>query len=488
MIKLSLKQVCQAVNGQLVGDDLTVSEVFTDTRVQAKNSLFVALVGENFDAHDFIEQAEQQGAIALLVSKPVATDLPQVVAKNTETALGQLANLVRTIVNPKVVGITGSAGKTSVKEMLAAILLQAVETPEQVLATQGNFNNHIGVPLTLLRLTGREKFAVIEMGANHQGEIAYCADIAKPNVTVVNNVAPAHIEGFGSVQGVAIAKGEIYQALAADGCAVVNLDSDFSEEYLQQLEQIGCQKLTVSRHNIPTIGGDNALTHKAATQVDIWAEEIALNEQGNASFELSILDQKTSITLVTPGIHQVSNALVAAALATSLEISVEAIKAGLEAAGEVKGRLNRKPGLNGSLIIDDTYNASVASVKVAIDLLSGLSGVNCLVLGDMAELGDESELYHREVGAYAKQKALSALYAWGDFSRFSVEAFGANGSYFSDKQGLISELKNSVTAEHNILVKGSRSARMEQVVDALVATTESQNQDEHHLLGGGDPC
>ncbi len=466
MIALSLTTICKAVDGQLMGADCTISEVFTDSRQQKDNSLFVALIGDNFDAHQFVGQAEKQGAKALLVSKPQEHKLPQIVVKNTEAALGQLAHYVRQQVNPKVIGITGSAGKTSVKEMVASILRQSVEPDEAVLATLGNFNNHIGVPLTLLRLTGKERFAVIEMGANHQGEIAYCAEIARPDISVVNNVAPAHIEGFGSIQGVAKAKGEIYQALASNGVAVVNLDSDFASDYL---EQGNYHKVTVSRH----------------ISADFTADNIKLDSNNCATFEMKVFSESIVVQLSAPGIHQVSNALVAAALSHSAGASLQQIKAGLEKVAAVKGRLNPKKGINGSLLIDDSYNASVASVKVAVDVLAGLDGIRILVLGDMGELGDDSEKYHRQVGQYAKQRQLDALWACGDMSRYSAQAFGDDGQFFDNKEALIAMLKKTMSAEHKVLIKGSRSARMEQVVAAVLADT--QHQDEHNnSLGGGD--
>ncbi|NVJ65590.1 MAG: UDP-N-acetylmuramoyl-tripeptide--D-alanyl-D-alanine ligase [Gammaproteobacteria bacterium] len=468
MISLQLSTIAKAIDAQLIGEDVTISQVFTDSRQKVADSLFIALVGENFDAHDFVQTAQQQGAKALLVSKEVDNALPQLLVENTEKALGDLAKLVRQRVNPKVIGITGSAGKTSVKEMTAEILKCAVGE-QKVLATAGNFNNHIGVPLTLLNLTHDTEYAVIEMGANHIGEIAYCAAIAKPDVAVVNNVAPAHIEGFGSIEGVAKAKGEIYQSLAESGIGVINLDSDFAQDYIAMTD---FQKVTVSRHENATF----------------TAQSIKLDDNNCATFDMNIESQKISIELNTPGEHQVSNALVAAALTASLGIGLNHIKQGLEQAQSVKGRLNRFRGINGSQLIDDTYNASVASVNVAIDVLSHWQGTKILVLGDMAELGGSSKKYHQEVGAYAKQQAIDELMTWGSWSKYSSQAFGENAAHFESKDSLIDSLMSKANNDTQILVKGSRSARMEQVVEALKANDHA-NQDEHHnSLGGGNQC
>lgn len=468
MIPLALSKIAEALNGKLIGDDCEITEVFTDTRIKVADSLFVALIGENFDAHNFIEQAQENGAKALLVSKEVETELPTVLVEDTEKALGKLANLVRKIVNPKVIGITGSAGKTSVKEMVSQILQELVGK-EAVLATAGNFNNHIGVPLTLLGLTGNEKFAVIEMGANHIGEIAYCAAIAEPDVTVVNNVAPAHIEGFGSIEGVAKAKGEIYQSLSNSKVGVVNLDSDFSEDYLAM---DNFQKVTVSRH----------------ISADFIAENIKLNTNQCASFDMKKGEEKVVIDLAVSGEHQVSNALVAAALTSAVGVDLKTIKGGLEKSESVDGRLKTFVGINGSSVIDDSYNASVASVKVAIDVLSHWQGEQYFVLGDMAELGQDSEKYHREVGGYAKQKNIDRLFTCGQWSEFSADEFGYGAEHFASQDHLICELKKSVTKKSQVIVKGSRSARMEIVVEALKAETNKNQDEQSNSLGGGSQC
>ncbi|ACV26105.1 UDP-N-acetylmuramoyl-tripeptide--D-alanyl-D-alanine ligase [Kangiella koreensis] len=464
MIPLSLTTIAEVAKGTLQGSDIIINKVITDSRVDCRDALFIALKGENFDGHQFVEKAKLQGAKALLVEHLVESNLPQVIVSDTEKALGLVAKYVRDQVNPLVIGITGSAGKTTVKEMVASILRQK----GNLLATQGNFNNHIGVPLTLLRLKETDQYAVIEMGANHIGEIAYCASLAKPDVSVINNVEAAHIEGFGSVEGVAKAKSEIYQALSEEGTAVINLDSNFADQWIEQFA--GLQKITVSRHKDANFVADNCQTQDNGNVIFTMQH----TQDGNS--------QSISVQLPVPGMHNVSNALVAAALASAAGADMEIIKVGLETMVSVKGRLNQFKAANGALIIDDTYNASVASVKAAIDYLTSLSGTKVLVLGDMAELGDESEQYHREVGEYAKENNISQLLVSGHWVKYSTEAFGDKAQWFENKELLVSHLNSVIQSDYKILVKGSRSAQMEQVVDALVAVTA----DESNLNLGGD--
>ena len=454
MIPLKLSAIADFCMGKLSGKDLSVAKVMTDSRADCTGALFVALVGERFDAHEFINTAENQGAIALMVSRQVDSDLPQVVVNDTEKALGQLAKFVRQEVNPKVVGITGSAGKTTVKELVASILrLKGTDGKKSVLATEGNLNNHIGVPLTLLQLNQDHEYAVIEMGANHKGEIAYCASLAMPDISVINNVEPAHLEGFGSIAGVAKAKSEIYQSLSEEGTAVINLDCEFASQW--QEEFIDCHKITVSRHNDAHFSANN----------------VHLNSEGLVTFDLvkrSLTTKDTvTVTLQLAGVHNVSNALVAAAIASQLDVDLELIKEGLESAVEVKGRLNLIAGQAGSLIIDDTYNASVGSVKAAIDVLVSKKGQHIFVFGDMKELGEESKKYHQEIGAYAKEQGVEKIYATGTDVEFTVSTFGDGGEYFADKDALIAAVKGQLSPEQIILIKGSRGARMEQVVQAL---------------------
>lgn len=464
MIPLSLKTIAEVTSGQLKGHDITINNIVTDSRVDCRDALFVALKGDNFDGHQFVDKAKEQGAIALLVEHLVDSNIPQVVVADSAKALGDMAAYVRAQVDPFVIGITGSAGKTTVKEMVASILRQK----GNLLATQGNFNNHIGVPLTLLRLKATDQFAVIEMGANHVGEIAYCTSIAKPDVSVINNVEAAHIEGFGSIEGVAKAKSEIYEGLGKNGTAVINLDSAFADEWMKRYDTL--HKITVSRHKDANFVADNC----------------QLQTNGNVIFDMQHTQDGSSQTITVqlpiPGLHNVSNALVASALASAAGADMEMIKNGLETMVSVKGRLNQFKAANGALIIDDTYNASVPSVKAATDYLASLPGTRVLVLGDMAELGDETEKYHREIGEYAKDKSIDRLLVCGQSVKFSAEVFGEQAHWFETKDLLVSYLKSIIQSDYKILVKGSRSARMEQVVDALVAPAA----DEHNSNFGGD--
>lgn len=454
MISLSLETIAQSVSGQLIGDNMIIDQVSIDSREKHHKGLFVAIQGENFDGHDYVSKAIESGCIAALVSKKTTLEIPQILVEDTSIALGQVAKHIRQVVNPVVIGITGSAGKTTVKEMTASIL----RNEGQVLATAGNFNNHIGVPLTLLRLTEKEQFAVVEMGANHKNEIAYCCSIAKPNISTINNVAAAHIEGFGSIEGVAQAKAEIYQALDADGIAVINADDAFSKQWLAQ--EASYQKISVSGHK----------------DADFVADNITLDSKGHAAFMLNHQEQSTEIKLNIAGKHNVLNALVAAALAKSAGASWTSIQQGLQNTPVVTGRLKQIQGINDCLVIDDTYNASVISIKAAIDYLVSLNGQNVLVLGDMAELGDDSQKYHAEIGLYAKHKGIQQVYLLGHEVKATAAAFGSDAHIYQQKELLIKDLLKKINSTQNILIKGSRSARMEIVVQAL--TQDEQNTAE----------
>ncbi|MFT4994066.1 MAG: UDP-N-acetylmuramoyl-tripeptide--D-alanyl-D-alanine ligase, partial [Paraglaciecola sp.] len=363
-------------------------------------------------------------------------------------ALGLLAAAVKTLIAPKTVAITGSSGKTTVKEMVAAILSRR----GKVLATQGNFNNDIGVPLTLLRLEQEHEFAVIELGANHLGEIAYTTDLVKPDVATVVNAAAAHLEGFGSLLGVARAKSEIFKGLADHGLAVLNRDSQFFAFWQG--------KLGLNKMQSFSVDGDS----------DFYAQNVTLGPDGCAQFTLCTPDGQIGVLLSLPGLHNVSNALVAAALAIGVGASLHNIKDGLQLMPHVSGRLDVKQLTDQVKILDDTYNANVASVNVAIDLLASFAGRKVLVLGDMAELGEKARYYHEKVGEYALQHGINELYSLGVLSQSASEVFKDHGKHFSKVQTLVSYLNEQLGGEQrniSILVKGSRSARMERVVHAL---------------------
>jgi UDP-N-acetylmuramoyl-tripeptide--D-alanyl-D-alanine ligase len=442
MIPLSLLDIAKALGASLQGADTTITAVSTDSRRVEPGCLFVALQGERFDGHEFCAQAVRDGAAALLVSEPLPLECPQLVVADTRYALGQLGALVRSLLKLKVIAITGSCGKTTVKEMCAAILNQA----GPVLATQGNLNNEIGVPLTLLRLTPEHQFAVLELGANHPGEIAWTTSLVKPDVALINNVAAAHLEGFGSLQGVALAKSEIFNGLDDRGMAIVNADSEFYSHWRADLEP-----------NMLSFGLQNR-------HADFLARDITTDALGCCRFTLVTPLGEMDIALPIPGRHNISNALAAAAATQSLGMTLPVIQQGLQAMKPVKGRLciQHLPGIT---LIDDTYNASAESVLAAIDTLAAMPGYRVLVFGDMGELGLEAEAQHRRIGEHVRQMGLDGLYTVGTLSALTSAA--ADGQHFADKSTLFSAL-GALLQQHpdiTLLAKGARSARMEEVIE-----------------------
>ncbi|TPV56135.1 UDP-N-acetylmuramoyl-tripeptide--D-alanyl-D-alanine ligase [Aestuariibacter sp. GS-14] len=455
MINTTLAWIAQQIQGRLEGNDITVSAVSTDTRQLNQGDVYLALKGDNFDGHAFAEAAVNAGASAIIASTPIAAGLaaqvPVIYVDDTKTALGELGAAVKAAVQPKTIGITGSSGKTTVKEMCAAILAQR----GNVLATAGNFNNDIGVPLTLLRLTPEHEYAVIEMGANHLGEIAYTTNLVKPNVATIVNAAAAHLEGFGSLLGVARAKSEIFKGLGENGLAIVNRDSQFAEFWLGKLKY----------QPVQTFAPDSA-----STEADYYASDITIDLNGCAEFVMHTPKGTAEVRLSVPGMHNVGNALVSAALTLAVGATLEDVKFGLLAMKTVGGRLKVVPLTDQVRLLDDTYNANVGSVKAAIDTLASFAGKRVLVLGDMAELGEQSRYYHEQVGEYAMQRGVDCLYTVGVLSQSATTAFGQGAFHFSDKPALIEAIVNDLGSEQRdltILVKGSRSAKMEQVITAL---------------------
>lgn len=459
MIKVSLAWVAEKVNGELTGaehlknapEHTMIDCVSTDTRTIKAGSLFVALVGPNFNAHQFLDTAQKQGAIAAIVSESVEANIACITVEDTQLALGHLAAAVKAEVAPKTVGITGSCGKTTVKEMVASILSQR----GNVLATKGNFNNEIGVPLTLLELENEHEYAVVEMGANHLGEIDYTSGLAQPDVSTITNADAAHLEGFGSLFGVARAKSEIFNHLKPSGTAIVNADSQFEDYWLGKLRHCN----TIEFTNIE--GND---------KVAYYPTEVEIDMDGCPSFTINTPDGSVFVHLPLPGNHNVGNALVAAALAQGVGANLENIKMGLENMSQVKGRLNIKKLTNQVRILDDTYNANIASVNAAIDVLGTFSGKKIVVLGDMGELGDKARFYHEKVGEYAKQHGVDKFYSLGVLSQHASAAFEEHGGHFTELNKLIEQMINDLQYEQcdiSILVKGSRSARMELVVQAM---------------------
>lgn len=444
MMKLS--QVAEMLNLPLENEDLELSSVSTDTRTLQDRALFVALKGPHFNGNDFVKEAQAKGASAALVSDDIQNiDLPLLKVKDTRLALGALGGNYRQQFNIPLIALTGSCGKTTTKTMLASIMQECGPT----LATQGNQNNDIGVPLTLLKLRPEHQFAVVEMGANHLGEIEYIAKMAAPSVAFITNAAPAHLEGFGSLEDVATAKGEIYQGLNKEGVALINIDDAFCE-YWQKL---------ATPHKIYYFGRSPA--------ADFTAKRIHTQE-GFADFELITPQGNIHVQLKIAGEHNVNNALAAAAAAQTVGASLEAIKVGLEKAEPVNRRVVIYTAAVGATIIDDSYNANPLSVSAAIRLLAKKNGKKVLALGEMRELGHNAAFYHEQIGREAKNYGIDRLYAYGKLNEFTVKGFGAEGFYFEDQPALINAICGELNPDVTILVKGSLSTAMNRVVAALL--------------------
>ena len=455
---MRLSEAALATRGQLIGADVEFCCVGTDSRAIKKGQLFVALKGENFDGHEYAAQSLEQGASAVLVSK-ASNASPAVVVEDTRLALGDLASHWRAKFDMPVVAITGSNGKTTVKEMLAAILKVATADDASVLATQGNLNNDIGLPMTMLNLGKQHRYAVLEMGMNHTGELSYLSNLAKPNVALVNNAGTAHIGELGSLEAIANAKGEIFEGLADGGTAIINADDVFANLW----------KNLASKHQQATFG------------LKAKADVMAKYELHVASSDLELIAPNATVkfTLPAPGLHNVSNALAAASAALALNVSLENIATGLSNFAGVKGRLQTKQGFAGAKVIDDTYNANPMSMKAAIDVLKVSAGQRIFVMGDMAELGADAASMHAEIGAYAKTAGIEKFYALGELTKNAVTSFGANAMHFETIEALAESLKNMMNAETTVLVKGSRSMRMERVVDAIQLAQTNNNGGNH---------
>jgi len=452
MIPLSLAEIAKAINGKLVGDNITIGGITTDSRSLVEGELFLALKGPNFDGHRFLNQVVELGCGSVIVDHQCEINIPQIVVDDTHKALGKIAAYVKDKVAPKTVAITGSSGKTTVKEMVAAILSRL----GSVLATQGNFNNDIGVPLTLLRLEEQHDFAVVELGANHMGEIAYTSALVKPDVAIINNIAAAHLEGFGDLCGVARAKGEIFEGLTRNGVAIYNQDCKLANKWQWRLTD------------------KDVRTFSCYQEADCFCSEVVLDENGCASFQLNTDQGYAYIELTVPGKHNVCNAVAAATIALEFGANLDDIRLGLAEMSPVKGRLNLHQLTNTFKLIDDTYNANVESIKAATDLLASYPGRRILILGDMGELGAQARGYHQEVGEYAKHCKIDDLLTIGVLSQSTSDAF--NGQHFSERTTLIHRLISLLENEQqpiSILVKGSRSARMENVVKDIINWREN---------------
>jgi UDP-N-acetylmuramoyl-tripeptide--D-alanyl-D-alanine ligase len=452
---MRLSEAASALKAELIGTDTVFTSVGADSRKIVSGQLFVALKGEHFDGHDFAEQAIKQGAAAVLVSgKSSAT--PAMVVKDTYQGLGELAAYWRSKFAMPIAAITGSNGKTTVKEMLASILRTATKAPEAVLATQGNLNNHIGLPLTMLNLNAQHRYTVLEMGMNHSGEISYLTKLAKPTVALINNAGSAHIGELGSFEAIARAKGEIFEGLASDGIAVINADDVFAPLW----------KTLIGQRKTISFGLKNT--------ADVYA---IYELQADAS----VLDIKTpkgqfKAVLPTPGLHNVMNALAATGAALAMGVELSAIAEGLQNYAGVKGRLQHLKGVNGALVIDDTYNANPLSMKAAIDVLMAKSGEKLLVLGDMGELGDDAAELHAEIGHYAKVAGVDALFTLGTLSQEMTAAFGAGAKHYESVEALAGDLAAKLKPTSVVLVKGSRFMAMERIVREIITKTQTEKQ------------
>jgi len=441
----SLALAADCMNGSLHGSDRQFAGISTDTRSIRDGELFFALQGPNFDGHDHVGKAKASGAAGAVVSSLVEDDIAQITVDDTKLALGRFGAAWRKSRNVHVVGITGSNGKTTLKELVAACLNSKAPT----LATQGNLNNDIGMPLMLARISEEHEYAVLEMGANHAGEIAYLANLANPDVVVITNAAAAHLEGFGSMDGVARAKGEILEIADRPNFAILNADDNYYEYWASLVQDVA------------------TLSFGFSSTADIRADEIESSATGSR-FTLRMPGASVQVSLPLPGVHNVLNACAAAAVALALDIDGQQIKAALESIVPVDGRLRALAGINGCTLFDDSYNANPLSAKAAAEFLANLDGESWLVLADMKELGEGAKDLHREVGASARASGVDRLFALGDLARNYVDGFGDGAEWYGDIDSLladVSKVGNSV----NILVKGSRSMRMERVVDALRA-------------------
>lgn len=449
----TLSNVVKAIEAKFdesVDLEIPVTGICTDTRKIQKGDLFICLSGENFDAHNFLSQAREKGAVAAVTERDVDDLLPQLKVQDAIVALGRLATLNRNHYNGRVVAITGSSGKTTVKELLANMLKQQ----GSILFTQGNLNNHIGAPLTLLQLKEDHQYAVIELGASAEGEIDYTVHLTQPHVALLNNACEAHIEGFGSLQGVVRAKSEIYNTLTDEGVGIVNFDDPHAAFWREKLENMRRQYLTFSTQS---------------NQADIWTTDAVVNSAGAWGFKLHFNDEIVSVQLGLIGQHNIANAAAATAAWVALGLPLSAAKAGLESCAAVKGRM--KPiQLKSGWLIDDSYNANPQAVEASIDFLAERPKQRILVLGDMAELGSDAESLHAKIGRYVADAGIDLFFAVGPLMRNAVNAAhsaGVSAKHFEQQDALITELKTHLSEPYTLLVKGSRSAQMDRVVDAL---------------------
>ena len=446
---MSLQEVQTLTGGQLSGADASFNGVSIHSRTLKAGELFIAISGENFNGNKFVSAAAEKHAAAAITTEKVDTELSTLLVEDSRIALGKLAACNRNLSEAKVIALTGSQGKTTVKEMTASILACCGE----VLKTFGNLNNDFGAPLTLLKLEAKHQFAVIELGANAPGEIAYSSALAKPHIAHITNIAPTHLEGFGDLDGVARAKGEIWKSLDDDGIVVLNIDDAYGSQWMEKLK---------SRNfvSISALGKANA---------DYKVAEMQFDDAIHSIFKLITPQGTIQINLPLPGQHNVANAIAAAALSMQAGATLDDVKQGLESMRSVDGRMKTISGLNNSILIDDSYNASPSSFMAAIDVLAQHEGSTIIAMGEMGELGDEAAQAHFDIGVYAKDKGINYLFGVGSLSESALSGFAGEGKISSDLEELGQYLKPMLNQQVKVLIKGSRSAGMDKLVQLLKA-------------------
>ena len=458
MGSFSVTSIAERLGAPVIATAERIETVCTDSRQVVPNSLYVALRGERFDGHDFIAQAGKRGAVAAVVDHTTEASVPQLCVTDTRRALGEIANMNRCAAHARLIALTGSAGKTGTKEMIAAMLATAAPT----LATEGNLNNEIGVPLTLLNINAEHAFAVIEMGAAREGDIAYLCAFAEPDIALITNAMEAHLEGFGSLSTIVETKGEIYRSLSAKAIAVLNLDDRAADRWR---EMIGDRTLVT-------------VSAQGRAEADVRAFGISTDPL-SSRFQLRAGEQSVDVCLPLPGRHQVANAVAAAGVAIAAGISLAAIAAALGQLHPVAGRMRPCTTAGGAFLIDDTYNANPGAMRAAIDALTQCDAERLLVVGTMAELGVNAAQLHREIGAYAQQSGIHQLFAVGAHADDYASGFGEGAETYADQTALITRLKGIDRCGIAILVKGSRSARMDRVVSAMLAESPAAAAEVH---------
>ncbi|MEK6551002.1 MAG: UDP-N-acetylmuramoyl-tripeptide--D-alanyl-D-alanine ligase [Pseudomonadota bacterium] len=441
---MALSMLADVLKGRRQGPDALFTGVGTDSRTLRRGDLFVALVGDRFDGHQFLAEALAAGAAGALLARDVNTTLPTVQVNDTRRGFGELAAFWRAQFDIPVIAVTGSNGKTTVKEMIGAILGRGARG----CVTRGNLNNDIGVPLTLCRLTAEDRYAVIEMGMNHKGEIDYLTRLTHPTAAVITNAAEAHLEALGSIDDVAHAKGEIFAGLTGDGIAIINDDDPHA----------GLWRALAAPHRVVTFGLDR--------RPDVTAHYTLSRAGADLTLQTPAGEQYVRLPML--GRHNVLNALAATAAALAAGATLADVRSGLESVRPVPGRLEVKDGVSGARVIDDTYNANPASLAASLEVLKEFQGDRMLVLGNMGELGEQGGELHRRVGQTAKAMGIQRLYAFGDLAALAAKAFGKAGRAFDRPEALIDALIDVMHSGMTVLVKGSRAAHMERIVHGIL--------------------